>query len=215
MTNAYEKAQSMGLLADIFPESDPPRPYTDAEIVAALQAIPRHHRNVYITGGPSNTESVNLLHLLTARHRVMGMGSAQQWVGPLIDLEDTNPTVLTVMRILRPLLQVNDTLVYCADSDDAANMLNALTQVVATLTGKPAQVAAEVALLSGGRIGADYADLTVEEFAAQRAAAEQQELVTELQAEWVAFLNETINPLLAAGNRIAVKNAMLAKAEGM
>jgi len=160
MTNAFAKAQELGLTGD------------DAAQVAALKSLKRHKRNVYITGGPANTESVNLLHLLTARHRVMGMGAAQQWVGPLIDAEATNPTVAMVMQILRPMLQVNDTLVYCADSDDAADMLNALTQVVAALTGKPAQVLAEVALLSGGRIGADYADLTVEEFAAQRTAAE-------------------------------------------
>ncbi len=158
--NAYEYSQSLGLTG------------TDADIVAQLQAIPRHRKNVYITGGPANTESVNLLHLLTARHRVMGMGPAQQWVGPLIDLESTNPTVAAIMSMLRPMLQVNDTQVYCADSDDAANMLNALNDVVSALTGKPVQVATEVALLSGGRIGDDYADLTPEQFAVQREAAE-------------------------------------------
>jgi hypothetical protein len=157
--NAYEYSKLLGLTG------------TDAEIVAQLQAIPRHRKNVFITGGPANTESVNLLHLLTARHRVMGMGPAQQWVGPLIDLESTSPTVAAIMSMLRPMLQVNDTLVYCADSDDAANMLNALVDVVSALTGKPAQVATEVALLSGGRIGANYADLTVEQFEAQRTAA--------------------------------------------
>lgn len=158
--NAYQTAQQHNLTGN------------DAEIVAALQALPRHRRNVYITGGPSNTESINLLHLLTARHRVMGMGPAQQWIGPLIDLESTNQQVAGIMSILRPMLQVNDTLVYCADSDDAANMLNALAAIVAQITGKPEQVTAEVALLSGGRIGADFADLTPEQFAAQRAAAE-------------------------------------------
>lgn len=157
--NAYEKAQALGLTG------------TDAEIVAELQALKRHHRNAYITGGPANTESVNLLHLLTARHRVMGMGSAQQWVGPLIDLESGNAQVALIMSILRPTLQVNDALVYCADSDDAADMLNALTAAVAALTGNAEQVIAEVALLTGGRIGADYAELTPEEFAAQRTVA--------------------------------------------
>lgn len=158
--NAYEKAQALGLTG------------TDAEIVAELQALKRHHRNAYITGGPANTESVNLLHLLTARHRVMGMGSAQQWVGPIIDLEGSNPQVALIMSILRPTLQVNDALVYCADSDDAADMLNALTAAVADLTGNAEQVIAEVALLTGGRIGADYAALTPDEFALQRESAE-------------------------------------------
>jgi hypothetical protein len=51
-------------------------------------------------------------------------------------------------------------------------MLNALRDVVSALTGKPVQVAAEVALLSGGRIGDEYADLTAEQFSEQREAAE-------------------------------------------
>jgi DNA invertase Pin-like site-specific DNA recombinase len=64
MTNAYQKAQELGLTGD------------DAAQVAALKAIKRHRRNVYITGGPANTESVNLLHLLTTID-----GLAQRGVG--------------------------------------------------------------------------------------------------------------------------------------
>lgn len=182
--NAYQKAQQLGLTG------------TDTEIVAALKAYPRHHRNVYITGGPSDTESVNLLHLLTARHRVMGMGAAQQWVGPLIDLEASNQQVAMIMSLLRPMLQVNDTLVYCKDSTDAADMLNALADIVAALTGKPEQVAAEVALLSGGRIGAEYSDLTVEEFAAQKQAA--------IDAAAVAASTTAKQSALAEANDICV-----------
>jgi hypothetical protein len=170
--SAYQKAVSLGYTTAIVPNSNPPRGYTDAEVVSLLQALPRHRRNVYITGGPANTESVNLLHLLTARHRVMMMGSAQQWIGPLVDLEPSNPQVALIMSILRPMLQVNDTMVYCADSDEAATMLNALSDVVSALTQKPTQVKAEVALLSGGRIGEDYATLTPEQFTTQREEAE-------------------------------------------
>lgn len=158
--NGYQRAQALGLTG------------TPAEVVAALKAIPLHHRNVFITGGPADTESVNLLHLLTARHGVMTMGTSQQWQGPLIDLEGSNETVAQIMSLLRPHLQVNDTMVYCAASEDAANMLNALSQVVGTLTGKMSQVVAEVALLSGGRIGADYESLTVEQYNAQQGEAE-------------------------------------------
>jgi hypothetical protein len=157
--NGYEKAQQLGLTG------------TDAEIVAQLKAIPLHRNNVYITGGPMNTESVNLLHLLTARHRVMGMGTNQQWVGPLIELEGTDTQVAAIMTILRPLLQVNDTVVYCAQVEEAAGMLNGLTYIVGQLTGKAAQVEAEVKLLSGGRIGAEFSDLTELQYATQKAAA--------------------------------------------
>lgn len=163
--NAYEKAQALNLMG------------TDAEVVAQLQAIPLHHRNVYITGGPADTESVNLLHLLTARHRVMTMGSNQQWLGDLITLEASDATVAQIMSVLRPHLQVNDTMVYCAASVDAANMLNALTAVVGLLTQKQQQVIDEVALLSGGQIGADYVTLTAEQYSAQKTAAEKEAAV--------------------------------------
>jgi len=177
MTNAYQTAQNLGLVG------------TDQEIVDQLKAVPLHRRNVYITGGPSNTESINLLHLLTARHRVMGMGPAQQWVGPLIELESTNAGVAQIMSILRPMLQVNDTLVYCKDSDDAAGMLNSLTAIVGQLTGKSAQVVEEVALLSGGRIGADFTSLTVEQFAASRTEYEQQQALQDWKERFDAALN--------------------------
>lgn len=199
--NAYEKAQQLGITG------------TDEEIVAKLKALPRHKKNVYITGGPANTESVNLLHLLTARHRVMGMGSAQQWVGPLIDLEGSNPQVAAIMSILRPMLQVNDTLVYCKDSDDAAEMLNALTDIVGQLTGKTSQIIAEVALLSGGRIGADYTSLTVEQFVAQRDAVIAENAHTALRNEWAEILNGGINGAVAAGDREALKIALTAAVE--
>ena len=168
--NAYEYARSIGLTG------------SDAEIVAGLKAIKRHRRNVYITGGPADTAAVNLLHLLTAKYRVMGMGSAQQWVGPLIDLEASNPTVAMVLSILRPMLQVNDTLVYCADSDAGADMLNAIASIVGQLVKDPARVAADVALLSGGMIGAEFAALTVAEFAAQRQVVAIQARITNAAA---------------------------------
>jgi hypothetical protein len=192
--SAYQKAVSLGYTTAIVPNSNPPRGYTDAEVVSLLQALPRHRRNVYITGGPANTESVNLLHLLTARHRVMMMGSAQQWIGPLVDLEPDNPQVALIMSILRPMLQVNDTMVYCADSDEAAGMLNALSDVVSALTQKPTQVKAEVALLSGGRISEDYATLTPEQLASQRAEAEAAALAA-AQAEAEAQAAQALQTL--------------------
>lgn len=202
MTNSYQYAITSGFTG------------TDQEIVDQLKAIKKHYRNVYITGGPSNTESVNLLHLLTARHRVMGMGSAQQWIGPLVDLESTNLTVATILSILRPMLQVNDTLVYCKDSDEAADMLNALTAIVGQITGKPEQVLAEVALLSGGRIGAQFSDLTVEQFTASRVAYENAQIQQELSSEWATLQNDGgINTAVASGDRAALKAALVAAIE--
>jgi len=190
--NAYQRAQALGLTG------------TPAEIVAALKAIPLHHRNVYITGGPADTESVNLLHLLTARHGVMTMGANQQWQGPLIDLEGSNGTVAQIMSLLRPHLQVNDTMVYCAASEDAASMLNALSQVVGTLTGKMSQVLAEVALLSGGRIGADYESLTVEQYNAHQAETEAEAAKDVLRSQL-----QTLRQSFDAKCNVALENSSL------
>jgi hypothetical protein len=190
--NGYQRAQALGLTG------------TPAEIVAALKAIPLHHGNVYITGGPADTESVNLLHLLTARHAVMTMGATQQWQGPLIDMEGSNAGVAQIMSLLRPHLQVNDTMVYCAASEDAASMLNALSQVVGTLTGKMSQVVAEVALLSGGRIGADYDSLTVEQYNAQKTEAE-----AEASKEMLRTQLQTLRQSFDAKCNVALQNISL------
>lgn len=177
--NGYEKAVSLNLVG------------TTEEIIEQLKSISLHHRDVYITGGPANTESVNILHLLTARHQVMTMGFNQQWQGPLIDFEASNPSVARIMSLLRPHLQVNNTMVYCSISEEAADMLNALTEIIGILTGKPEQVRHEVAILSGGRIGADYADLTVEQYESQAAEsqlnARKNELKLRLQQERESF----------------------------
>jgi hypothetical protein len=168
--NAYERAKSLGFVG------------TSQEIVDQLKAIPLHHKDIYITGGDSATNSVNILHLLTARHRVMGMDAEQNWVGPLITLEKSDANVAGMMAILRTQLQVNDTKVYCSEIEDAANMVNALTYIVGELTQKHDQVVAEVALMSGGRIGADYANLTVEVYEALELEAITRKNKTDLEA---------------------------------
>jgi hypothetical protein len=190
--NGYQRAQALALTG------------TPAAIVAALKAIPLHHRNVYITGGPADTESVNLLHLLTARHRVMTMGANQEWNGSLITLETSDAGVAQIMSLLRPHLQVNDAMVYCAASEDAATMLNALSSVVGTLTGKAQQVIDEVKLLSGGRIGADYASLTVEQYNAQKAEAEAESAKESLRTQL-----QTLRQSFDAKCNVALENISL------
>lgn len=129
---------------------------TPAEIAAALNANPLHRRNAYITGGPSDTESVNVLHLLTARFRVMWQDKNQSWVGPLVDLAEVNPSIAQVMGMLYPHLQVKDSVVFCAQSIDSGNMVNVLTAAVCAVlpagVGTASDVVAAVDLLTGGRI---------------------------------------------------------------
>lgn len=192
MMTGYQRAQQMQLTGE--PE----------EIVAALQAIQLHHNNVYITGGPGNTESVNLHHLLTARHRVMTMGKAQEWQGPLIDAEASNPGVAEIMSLLRPYLQLNDALVYCAASEDAAQMLNSLTNIVGALIGDLPLVTAEVKLLSGGRIGADYDSYTAEQYLQEKTEAE-----AEVTKETLRSQLQTLRQSFDAKSNVALENIRL------
>lgn len=62
--------------------------------------------------------------------------------------------------------------------------------------------------LYGGR---PHKDLTVEQFAAQRTVAEAEQAQQEFQAEWAAWLNTTINPLVALGDRDGVNAALAGK----
>jgi hypothetical protein len=67
---------------------------------------------------------------------------------------------------------------------------------------------AAVAALGGGWL---FADLTAEQFAAQRNAAAAEADRQQFQSEWVSWLNETINPLIAVGDRSAVNAALAGK----
>ena len=85
----------------------------------------------------------------------------------------------------------------------------ALSQAVAGGQGMPSVADfAAVAALGGGWL---FADLTVEQFAAQQAASEAAQAQQALQSEWVAWLNETINPLIAANDRDGLNDALAGK----
>jgi hypothetical protein len=82
----------------------------------------------------------------------------------------------------------------------------ALFQAVAGGPGMPSvEDFAAVAALGGGWL---FADLTTEQFAAQRTAAAAEADRQAFQSEWVSWLNETINPLIAVGDRIGVNAAL-------
>ena len=97
------------------------------------------------------------------------------------------------------------------DTTDAnyAGAFWALSQAVAGGQGMPSVADfAAVAALGGGWL---FADLTTEGFAAQRATAEALQEQQALQSEWVAWLNETVNPLIAVGDVAGVNAALAGK----
>jgi hypothetical protein len=79
---------------------------------------------------------------------------------------------------------------------------------LADAAGWPAELKA--AALAAGLTYTSLAGSTVTAAECQSAWA-----VDSLNAEWVTFLNETINPLLSSGDRSGVKAALLAKSGAM
>lgn len=140
---------------------------TSAEIAALLNGDYRHHRDAFITGGPSNTASVNVLFLLTSKWSVLRQNAAQIWIGSLVDLAGQNPQVQQVLEQLFPYLQVNDAPVYCGVNNDAAQLVEFLIGTVGALVGNVNMVRADVAVLTGGR---RYGNVTEEQVAAVRSA---------------------------------------------
>jgi hypothetical protein len=97
------------------------------------------------------------------------------------------------------------------DTTDAAYSAPfwAMAQAVAGSPGMPSAADfSAVAALGGGWL---FADLTTEQFAAQRNAAAAEADRQQFQSEWVSWLNETINPLIAAGDRDGVNAALSGK----
>ena len=140
----------------------------DAQQIAdGLNRDPRHHRNAYITGGPANTSSVSLLHLLTVKFRVLFQDSTQSWQGPLVEAAKADREIAAVMALLYPHLQVVNSEVFSHNSADSADMLNAITEVVGQLVDDDPDteltadsVRDAVAILTGGRM---YGEVTAAE----------------------------------------------------
>jgi len=97
------------------------------------------------------------------------------------------------------------------DTSDAnyAGAFWALSQAVAGGPGMPSvEDFAAVAALGGGWL---FADLTVEQFGAQRQAAIAAESAAELAAEWSTLLNEFLHP--SASNRVNLIAALRSSAD--
>lgn len=180
---------------------------TPQEIADALNANPLHHRNTYITGGPADTSSLHVLHLLTVRFQVMRQNSRQEWIGPLVDLADASPQVAAILELLYPQLQVKDSIVYCGESPDSANMVNGLVSVVGSIVQSPwtaQDVVDAVAVLTGGR---RYGSVTVDQVQAcidAHTAVSEQNAIESRRINAAALAAERIMAVQSDAERAAV-----------
>lgn len=194
MTTAYRKAQQLGLTG------------TDAEIVAALKATGLTDRPIVLA---------DLLFLLNFRGmltKLVSNNADEKWTGTVLAMKAAiaaDPVATAhVDRWLSHITNPRNTNWNTTDAAYAAPFW-AVAQAVAGGPGMPtAEDFAAVAALGGGWL---FADLTTEQFAAQRTAAEAANAQQAFQSEWVAWLNETINPLIAAGDVPSVNAALAGK----
>jgi hypothetical protein len=195
--NAYEKAQSLGLTG------------TDAEIVAALKA----------TGLTASRIALgDLLFLLNNRGMLVRLirpaDTGEKWSGTVVNMvlavnaSGTPEQAFAVNQwfshITNDRNQFFDTTV-----PEFSAPFWALSRSMADLPTMPSALDFEaVANLGGGWL---FSTLTLEEYQSQKAASQATISQQDLESEWIAWLNEVVNPLIANGDRDGLNSVLSAK----
>lgn len=198
--SAYQKSIDLGLTG------------TDAEKVASLRATG-------LTLRPIDLD--DLLFLLNNRGMLVRLirpaDTGEKWAGTVVNMVlalNTNGDPAQAAAVNQWFSHITNDRNNLFDTTQVAFSAPfwALSQALADLPGMPsAEDFAAVAALGGGWL---FADLTVEQFAAQRTAAQAAEARDALQSEWVALQNDGgINTALSAGDRAALKAALAAAIE--
>jgi hypothetical protein len=192
--NAYETSINLGLTG------------TDAEQVATLKATGVTARPIILA------ELLFLLNFRGMLTKLVNNNSDEKWSGTVLAMKAAiaADAVATahVDRWLSHITNPRNTHWDTTDANYAAPFW-AMSQAVAGGPGMPSAADfSAVAALGGGWL---FADLTAEQFAAQRNAAVAEADRQQFQSEWVSWLNETINPLIAVGDVDGVNAALAGK----
>ena len=192
--SAYRKSAELGLTG------------TDAEKVATLKATGVTARSIVLS------ELLFLLNFRGMLTKLVSNNSDEKWSGTVLAMKAAIAgDAVATAHVDRWLSHITNPRNTHWDTTDAnyAGAFWALSQAVAGGPGMPSVADfAAVAALGGGWL---FADLTVEQLAAQRTVAQSAESQQAFQSEWVAWLNEEINPLIAAGDVAGVNAALSGK----
>ena len=186
--NAVETAQSLGLTG------------TDAEIVAALKSLSQ-----------SNIAASSVRTWLRQdREPVLLAYDGSAWYGTLEEMLQANqlPTAMIAgLRELKSLMLENGAL-RTTQPTPAGRVYAIVTGIAAIIGGDQSETIDSFYRLDGGR---PFKDLTIEQYATQKADAER---LAAADAWAATALNETINPALGDPARTidTVKAAFLAAA---
>lgn len=196
MTTAFEFAQQLGLTG------------TDSEIVAQLAALGVTERPI------SLAYLMEMLNLRGMLRKTDGSGGQERWVGTLQNLKAAlvalNQTEAVTAyetwfsHVTNPRQVSWDTTL----PEYAAGFWS-MKQSFAGVENMPSvEDFAAVAALGGGWL---FADLTTEQFAAQRQSAIDVEVAADLFKEWSTLLNESLHP--AASDRATLIGALRSAAD--
>jgi hypothetical protein len=199
--SAYQKSIDLGLTG------------SDAEIVAALRATGVTARKISLA---------DLLFTLNNRGMLVRLirpaDTGEKWSGTAVNMvlainaSGTQEQAFAVNQWFSHI--TNDRNQFFDTTEPAfATAFWALSQSVAGGPGMPSAADfSAVAALGGGWL---FANLTVEQFAEQREAAQLSVDRELLQSEWISLLNEIINPALATGDRATLRAAVEQAAEAI
>lgn len=195
--NAYEKSIQLGLTG------------TDAEKVVSLRTTGVTARPILLS------ELLFLLNFRGMLTKRVSNNSDEKWAGTVLAMKAAiaaDPVATAhVDRWLSHITNPRNTHWDTTDPNYSAPFW-AMSQAVAGGPGMPtADDFVSVAALGGGWL---FWTLTLEEYQSQKAAAQAAIAQQELDAEWIALLNDGgINTALSAGDRVALKAALAAAIE--
>lgn len=170
--NAFEKAQALGLTG------------TDQAIVDKLKSL-----------STSNIDASKVRLWLSDKELLSYDG--KNWYG---DLEDEIPQLSVELQTgIRDLKNrvLSGHPIRTAQIEHAPKVLFIITGIAVAMPSV-AGLVSEFYALDGGR---PFANLTAEQFAAQRAAAQAQDALDLIDQAYATVANETIQPALSAANR--------------
>ncbi len=192
--SGYQKAVDLGLTTAIVPGSNPPRGYTDADIVAILQTLTVADIPI---GSVRTWFRENELWMERSTGEMFGPLQAAYAQASQEAKDGLDYLYDTVFKKSADYLRTTQ--------PAWAQKAFGLVQLILALSPKASGLVDSFYALGGGR---PYKDLTVEQFAAQRTAAAEQAEKDEVTQAAASLLNESINPTIASGNRSAIVIAL-------
>lgn len=180
--NGYAEAVRLGLTTAVVPDSNPPRGYTDEEIVAILHTL------------TSSDIPVDSLASLLREEELLKW-TAEKYVGSIQQLVLANPNnsqLVAGVDDLKSTVFGQSAKKLRTTEPYWAGRVWAIVSMIVALIPDTEGIVEKVYALDGGR---PYKDLTVEQFAAQRTAAEIEASATEARNELMAAFYGYLNAI--------------------